>query len=335
MASVEFNHWTAAVTILLAGGGAAYLLLRALKAFRSSAIPVSAAPESNNPENKKGKSEFVIDTFGHLVQRLREKEQELEKLRAEAEHRASRAENDNKTLQEQIEMNKRLALLGEMSAGIAHEFRNSMGTILGYTRLLSREIPVDTPGQKFLSAIAEEIETLNTIIRDLLDYGKPLTLHPTPGDLDTLIEKAVAAAQGGRSYVPEIVVHVPPSCSVRMDEVLMRQAIANLVQNAMEAMPEGGPLSIECRQDGEDRMEVRVSDSGPGIPEENLEKIFLPFFTTKPKGTGMGLALVHKIVLAHGGRILVERRPGKGTTFVITLPMYGERKSILGHHPDH
>jgi signal transduction histidine kinase len=114
---------------------------------------------------------------------------------------------------------------------------------------------------------------------------------------------------------------------VTLDEVLMRQALSNLVQNAVEAMPKGGQLQIITTvvqsRGGRRELELQVSDTGVGIPSDRLDKIFLPFYTTKTKGTGLGLALVHKIVLLHNGRIQVESHEGKGTTFRVHLPMEG------------
>ena len=319
MPSLDPIHWLSAVLILLAGGLAFILLFRAFTTLRRGLRPARANTESGLTEEKKEKTEFVIDAFSRMVQQLKEKEKELQQFRSLAENRALEAESDNRTLREQMEMNRRLALLGEMSAGIAHEFRNAMGTILGYARLAGKGLPPDAPEQPYLAAIVEEIGALNTIIQDLLNYGKPLALHGAPVDLTVLIRKVMEGGSRDREKPPEVALHLPNSVMADVDEILMRQALTNLIRNALDAMPDGGELEVSCLALPEGTVEIRISDTGPGIPKENREKIFLPFFTTKPKGTGMGLALVQKIVLAHGGRIRVENGESGGTTFVITL----------------
>jgi len=188
-------------------------------------------------------------------------------------------------------------------------------------------------------------------MKELLSYGKPLTPSIAPVDLNGLIRKALDTVlkkfNGIKIGVDLIIPELTP---IDLDEILMRQAFQNLIQNALEAMPDGGNLKIEVRSEkplprlpsplkgegqGEGGMaerrdrpsgpsnkgiEILISDTGPGIPQEGLEKIFLPFYTTKPRGIGMGLPIVHKIVLAHGGSIGVESEKGRGTTFKIYLP---------------
>lgn len=255
-----------------------------------------------------------------------------------------------KMLREQSDLKKRLAMLGEMSAGIAHELRNSMGTIMGYVKILSKSVLGDESSREVISTIVSEINSMDLIIKELLNYGKPLTPSIALVDLNSLIRKSLDTTLkkftdikvGVDLVIPEL----PP---VGLDEVLMRQAFQNLIQNAVEAMPDGGNLKIAVRSqkpsphlpsllrggkgdvaERRDRpsgpsdkgIEILISDTGPGIPQEGLEKIFLPFYTTKPRGTGMGLPLVHKIILAHGGGIGVESSEGKGTTFKIYLPWH-------------
>jgi PAS domain S-box-containing protein len=245
-----------------------------------------------------------------------------------------------KMLREQGELKRRLAMLGEMSGGIAHELRNSMGAIVGYAKILSKKFSGDEPAQEVISTIISEINNMNLIIKELLNYGKSVTPSISLVDLKEMIRKAIDTVIGkteDRRYAVDLIIpDLPP---VYADEVLMRQALQNIIQNGIEAMPDGGRLRIEVRsQKSEVRskkenvvtdlqgcppekgIEILISDSGVGIPQGNIDKIFLPFYTTKPRGTGMGLALVHKIILAHGGSIDVDSIEGKGTTFRIYLP---------------
>lgn len=222
-----------------------------------------------------------------------------------------------KRLQEQMELRERLTALGEMSAGIAHELRNPMAVISGYLNLLSKK--TDPASQAVIRDITSEINGMNRIIGDLLTFARPASLNRVKVNIKDMIEGCVAnvlQATGADSRITTAVRAENSEMSV--DEVLMRQAFTNLLQNAVEAMPDGGTLSIESRAGR--NVAVQISDTGIGMPHEAIKKIFLPFFTTKDKGVGLGLALVHKIVLSHGGRIEVSSKEGKGTTFTVILP---------------
>lgn len=244
-----------------------------------------------------------------------------------------------KMLKEQGELRKRLSMLGEMSAGIAHELRSSMGTITGYVKILSKKFQEDQSSKEILSTIISEINSMDLIIKELLNYGKPVSLSLTKVDLIKIIRTAIDTAIGRFSNIKdiklEVNIDVPDFLQVYIDEVLIRQALQNVIRNAVESMPEGGRLKVAVKEyrselfrptadiigsELREGVEIFISDSGSGIPEESLDKIFLPFYTTKPRGTGMGLALVHKIILTHGGNINVDSREGTGTTFRIYLP---------------
>jgi signal transduction histidine kinase len=223
-----------------------------------------------------------------------------------------------KRLQEQMELRERLTALGEMSAGIAHELRNPMAVISGYLNLLSKKS--DPAAQETIRSIANEITGMNRIIGDLLTFARPASLNRVTVNIREMIETCLAGVLQARGVGPNITADVNVAdFEIAVDEVLMRQAFTNLIQNAVEAMPDGGTLTIDAQVNHECRIVIR--DSGLGMPAEGLKKIFLPFYTTKDKGVGLGLALVHKIVLSHGGRIDVESTEGKGTTFTVALPV--------------
>jgi PAS domain S-box-containing protein len=223
-----------------------------------------------------------------------------------------------KRLQEQMELRERLTALGEMSAGIAHELRNPMAVISGYLNLLSKKS--DFAAQETIRNIANEIIGMNRIIGDLLTFARPASLNRVTVNIREMIETCLAGVLQAMGGGPNITADVNVAdFKIAVDEVLMRQAFTNLIQNAVEAMPDGGTLTIDAQGNHECRIAIR--DSGIGMPVEGLKKIFLPFYTTKDKGVGLGLALVHKIVLSHGGRIDVESTEGKGTTFTVALPV--------------
>jgi len=224
---------------------------------------------------------------------------------------------DVKRLQEQVELKERLSALGEMSAGIAHELRNPMAVIAGYLNLLSKQ--QEQKGKEIISDIKTEIGNMNRIIGDLLTFARPTALNRTATDLRAMIDACIESVMSARRETAPIMITVQvPGRTVNVDEALMRQAIGNILQNAADAMAEGGTLTIGMG--GERGDAILISDTGGGIPQENLKRIFLPFFTTREKGVGMGLALAHKIITSHGGRIEVKSETGRGTTFAVLLP---------------
>ena len=220
-----------------------------------------------------------------------------------------------KALEAQMELRSRLSSLGEISAGIAHELRNPMGVIAGYTKLLSKK--ADESLKPTVDAIAKEINVMNRIISDFLSFAKPAEPNISDVDLKGMIKNCVSVVAGGRGDI-KTVLDINGLPAIKGDEVLLRQAFTNLIQNAIESMPKGGELSI--RSSLKDFIEVTIIDRGPGIAENIVDKIFLPFFTTKDKGTGLGLSIVQKIIVSHGGNIFVESG-NKGTTFRIRFPL--------------
>jgi PAS domain S-box-containing protein len=222
-----------------------------------------------------------------------------------------------KRLQEQMELRERLIALGEMSAGIAHELRNPMAVISGYLKLLAKK--TDAASQDIIRDITSEINGMNRIIGDLLTFARPASLNRVKVNIKELIDGCIAnvlQATGADSRIL-FVVNVD-AIEISVDEVLMRQAFSNLIQNAVEAMPGGGTITLDTTANRE--VKIIIHDTGMGIPADELKKIFLPFFTTKDRGVGLGLALVHKIILSHGGRIEAESTEGQGTAFAVTLP---------------
>jgi two-component system sensor histidine kinase PilS (NtrC family) len=217
-----------------------------------------------------------------------------------------------KAFESQMELRARLSSLGELSAGIAHELRNPLGVIAGYTKLLSKKL--DSSLTPTVDAISREIIVMDRIISDFLSFAKPAELNISDIDLKTIIENCVTAVTGERGNI-KLNLDINGLPIIKGDEVFLRQAFTNLIQNAVEAMPQGGKLAINASSKG-DFLDVAISDAGHGIAENIMDKIFLPFFTTKENGTGLGLAIVHKIVVSHGGNISVESSE-KGTTFRI------------------
>jgi PAS domain S-box-containing protein len=220
-----------------------------------------------------------------------------------------------KALEAQMELRSRLSSLGEISAGIAHELRNPMAVIAGYTQLLSKK--TDQSLRPTVDAITKEINVMNRIISDFLSFARPAELAVSDVDLKKIIENCIDTLVSGRNNI-ETHLDVENLPVIKGDEILLRQAFTNLIQNAAEAMPGGGDLTVKSSTG--DFLEVTLSDTGPGIAGDLADKIFLPFFTTKDRGTGLGLSLVQKIIVSHGGTISVDGSE-KGATFRIRLPL--------------
>ena len=219
-----------------------------------------------------------------------------------------------KAFQHQKELRERLSTLGEMSAGIAHELRNPLAVISGYTRMLSKK--VDDSMKPAVESISKEVVVMDRIITDFLSFAKPTDLTVSDVDLKDLLEGCLGSIKENSLGV-NVSANTEMLPHINADEVLLRQAFTNLLQNALEAMSDGGELQV--RGFNNDYVCVSISDTGHGIPESIRDKIFLPFYTTKERGTGLGLAIVHKIVVSHGGDLKVDTGD-KGTTFTIRLP---------------
>ncbi len=222
-----------------------------------------------------------------------------------------------KAIESQMELRNKLSSLGEISAGIAHELRNPMAVIAGYTKILSKK--AESALKPTVDAISREIIVMDRIISDFLSFAKPVELNPEDIDLKAIIEYCLMATAEKRNNV-ELQIQIGDLSFIKGDAVLMRQAFINLIQNALEAMPQGGTLTIRGIPSGKDFLDIVVTDTGHGISENIKDKIFLPFFTTKERGTGLGLAIVHKIVVSHGGSIQVENDQ-QGTVFRLRLPV--------------
>ena len=227
---------------------------------------------------------------------------------------------------------ERLAALGELAAIVAHEVRNPLGVIYNAESSLRRVVGTSKDGAVLLDIIHEECRRLNQIVGDLIDFARPRELSMQPEPLPRVVQEAVDIATSQPDAPPTHVVQTVEGSLplVPMDRRLIRQAIANIAINAVQAMPHGGSLRVTVRYDAADSSTmVEITDEGGGIADDVLPRIFEPFFTTKAKGAGLGLAVVKRIIEDHGGRIVVSSRTGSGTTFAIRLPV-PEEPVLLG-----
>jgi len=227
--------------------------------------------------------------------------------------------------QEQLLQKEKLASVGQLAAGVAHEINNPLGSVLLYADILLKECPEEDEQQREdLQMIIREATRCKTIVNDLLNFSRQNQVLAQDTDLNQRIQELAAGARKQKLFEKvEISTDLDPGLGViQADPLQLDQICINLMNNAAEAMPEGGKLTLRTRQGpGPGFVTVEVEDTGVGISKENMKKLFTPFFTTKPigQGTGLGLAIIYGIVKMHRGQISVQSEVGKGTTFTIIL----------------
>ncbi len=239
-------------------------------------------------------------------------------------------------LESEVRRGETLAAAGQMAVGLAHEIRNPLSAIRGAVQLMQRELGDEARWGEYTAVLLKEVTRVNSIIEMLLDLGRPVTLRAVPLNVHQLLERVALlleeeAASLGVQFVRRYDPSLPP---ILADEDRIVQVFHNLVRNAIEAMPGGGRLTLVTRlsmnplfakvdlgQGQKSLAEIQIADEGPGIPEATRDKLFTPFFTTKDRGMGLGLALCHRIVEEHKGAIQVTSEPGRGTAVSCFLPI--------------
>jgi two-component system, NtrC family, sensor histidine kinase HydH len=239
---------------------------------------------------------------------------------------AQQLEAANRSLQAAeaaVRRSERLAALGQLTAGLAHELRNPLGTMRASAEMLSKNVAGDNEIARELAGfIATEVDRTNSLITRFLEFARPLKLRLQKIDLAQVVDRAMAELEHHNPPY-EVTVYRNYSLDIPaldVDAELMERVIYNLLLNAVQATPAGGAVTVKTREAGS-RAELLVIDRGSGIEKDHLESIFNPFFTTKNDGVGLGLAIVSKIVDEHGGSISVESQPGQGSTFRVFLPL--------------
>lgn len=239
-----------------------------------------------------------------------------------------------KEMEMEIENKKRLATIGEMAAGMAHEIRNPLASLSGSLQVLSKDVRLEKEASRRLMEIAlKETERLNGIITAFLMYARPRPLNIKRWDINQLITDTLSLLQNSQEYRDNIEVRSTLAAGqlwAAVDPDQIRQVFWNLAINACQAMPQGGrflvttrPVTMNSNKNlpGTPWVEVMFSDNGHGIEKENIPKIFYPFFTTKDRGSGLGLSIVHRVIETHQGRVHVESQPGQGTRIILLLPV--------------
>ena len=231
-----------------------------------------------------------------------------------------------KDLEEQLRLKESLATVGELTAGIAHEFRNGLATIQGYSKLLDLKALPDAY-RPYVQGIRAETESLSQVVTNFLNFARPAQLTLTQVDLRAICDRAAEEIRSDARALGGDVEVSGEFGVVDGDDVLLRQAFSNLLRNALEACTGAGTpprVVVRSELDATQRVwRITVNDNGPGVPEASRERVFQPFFTMKRNGTGLGLALVQKIIVFHNGRVTVGSAPQGGASFQVTLPPAG------------
>jgi signal transduction histidine kinase len=266
---------------------------------------------------------LFLPWVAYLTNRLAEVGREESRRYQAAAEQLTAANQSLQAAEAAVRRSERLAALGQLSAGLAHELRNPLGTIRASAELLKKSVGTHDPVAAELAGfIASEVDRTNSLVTRFLDFARPLALRTEPCELTEVVDRAVARLErdgqsGGvavyKNYSPDI-------RPFPFDAELMERVFYNLLLNAAQASPPDGAITVKTRPTG-GRIEISVIDRGSGIKPEHLESIFNPFFTTKPEGVGLGLPIVSKIVDQHGGTMTVESEAGKGSVFRIYLPL--------------
>jgi two-component system sensor histidine kinase HydH len=225
-------------------------------------------------------------------------------------------------LEKEMAKSQRLAALGNLAAGIAHEIRNPLSSIKGFATFFKERYGGNPEDVKTAAIMIQEVDRLNRVISQLLEFARPMDLHKERTSLQGIIHHTLKMIED-QSRLKGIMIQADLSPHVGdalIDSDKLTQVFLNVYLNALEAMEKGGTLSVNLSLRNDRTIRIDISDTGRGIDRDEAARIFDPYFTTRPTGTGLGLAIVHKIIEAHGGEIRVDSVRGEGTTFSIFLP---------------
>ncbi|MHC4946872.1 MAG: sensor histidine kinase [Planctomycetota bacterium] len=287
-------------------------------------LPSSSAPPT---------APLAVDDLRELIETVTRTTGELQRTHVALQGQVRRLQGELAEANAQLRRSKALAALGEVAAGIAHEVRNPLGSIRLYAQMLAEDVGDRPPALDLCDKIGRAVTGLDAIVRDVLLFAGEIHLHAAPEPAREIVDHALAACA---ALVADdriaVSVRAPRALRVCVDANLLTSALANVVRNAIEALEDAGTETPRIRI-GASRRRIRrpdggaetcavfsVADNGPGIPPEVVERMFNPFFTTRPTGTGLGLAMVHRIVEAHEGHVHVASPPSGGAVVELRLP---------------
>jgi signal transduction histidine kinase len=251
--------------------------------------------------------------------------QRLQKTHETLQREVVRLRNEVESKDRELERRRRLASLGELAAGVAHEVRNPLGAIRLYSGLLRSQLDEPGPALELIEKIDAGIRAIDCVVQDTLALA-PREGRLTPRRLRPIVESAHELCRPTLQarHVTLLESYEVPEVSVMADEEALRRVFVNLMANAAQASPPHAAIVVRVAAAQPGEVEVRVLDEGPGLPEEIIERVFDPFFTTKESGTGLGLTIAHRLVEAQGGRLAARNRPEGGAEFAVALPICGD-----------
>lgn len=297
-----------------------------LLAALASTVSYLSHNQADSPDARNHLDRYLETNVFFLVGLLagvladREKAQRKKTERARAELEA--VHKELQTNLEHVKRAARMSALGHLSAGLAHEIRNPLAAIEGSAAIIQAEPDRKDRQAEFLEVIQKESRRLNRLVTDFLNFARPRPPELQAIDISACITSVVDLV---KQTAARSIVHIDVQIARDLPEVTcdaeqIKQVLLNLVLNAVQAMPEGGTVSVSADKQSA-AIAIRVRDNGPGIPEANIESIYDPFFTTKPNGTGLGLAVAYQILQQHGGELLLEQNGPGGACFAMLLPV--------------
>ncbi|HYL91860.1 MAG TPA: ATP-binding protein [Alphaproteobacteria bacterium] len=238
-------------------------------------------------------------------------------------------------IEDEIELSRRLAAIGRLTSGVAHEVKNPINAIVVHLEVLKQKLNITEPdARRHIDVITSEIKRLDRVVQTLVDFTRPVELHLTDLDLRKVVEEVVALAtpEAAQKSVQILRAICPEPLPVRVDVDLVKQAILNIVINGVQAMPQGGSLNVTVRRENDGAV-VKVRDQGQGIPPEVRDKIFNLYFTTKKGGSGIGLAMTYRVVQLHHGSVEFDSMEGSGTSFYLRFPLVDSAAAVEQTRP--
>ena len=301
----------------------AHQISRPIRAMADAAKKISEGDYSQKVEvSTDDEIGFLANNFNTMVAELGRAHQELKESAETLERKVEQRTTELRAMQAHLIQSEKLAGVGKLAAGVAHEINNPLTCVLTNSSLMLSDLPPDDPRREDLQTVVDETLRCRKIVKGLLDFARQTKPQKQNLNLNKVVEDVLSLVRNQASF-HNIAIHTemdPVLPTVLADADQMRQVVLNIILNAADAMPQGGALRIRSYFDSRSKqVMLRISDTGPGIPVEIQDKLFEPFFTTKKTGTGLGLAIAYGIMERHKGALKVESSPGHGTTIVVIL----------------
>jgi two-component system NtrC family sensor kinase len=284
--------------------------------------------------NSPGEIALLAESFNAMLKSLRQMRADLEEWGRTLEEKVEQRTEELGAMQARVAQSERLASLGMLAAGVAHEVNNPLGGILALTGLTVEDMPQDDPNRENLAEVIRQTERCRDIVKGLLEFSRQSKGNIEPVDLNKVLRDTLSLVEKQALFFNINVVWKldPELPRVMADRSQFQQVFINILMNAVQAMNERGTITIVTRYDSSSNSaEAAISDTGQGIPPEEIDRIFDPFFTTKEsgQGTGLGLSIAYGIVTTHRGTIFVQSEMGRGSTFTVRMPV----ETVVGQEP--